>query len=382
LIAIATIPSCNKREVDASPPPKWQTSVDLKIGVTTGDTAYVFRGITSVIRTSDGNIVAADNNRLKFYDQTGKFIRSTGGTGGGPGEFSYLSQVRLMAGDSIYAYDLDRSLGAVFTPSGKFVRNSPRHRPSKANLSSTSSRDQSVSTVQDLPNGMSLLRLYKPTKPEEPVELFLWDGNRGSKAISLGNYPGESLRMVIWKGKPAAGYVPFAAETAVAYNGDYIFVGNGANPFIKQIAFEDLAVNVIKLGMKPERVTKRDIEEVQAYTLAQAKTPLKKAAAENFFDYVEVPKTKPAFSRILIDATGDLWLSDYYYKRTARGRFPELPVAWTVVNAEGKRLARVVLPARFSPSMITGDRIIGVSVDDDDITSILVLKVDRLSTAL
>jgi hypothetical protein len=188
--------------------------------------------------------------------------------------------------------------------------------------------------------------------------------------------------MVIWKGKPAAGYVPFAAETAVAYNGDYIFVGNGANPFIKQIAFEDLAVNVIKLGMKPERVTKRDIEEVQAYTLAQAKTPLKKAAAENFFDYVEVPKTKPAFSRILIDATGDLWLSDYYYKRTARGRFPELPVAWTVVNAEGKRLARVVLPARFSPSMITGDRIIGVSVDDDDITSILVLKVDRLSTAL
>jgi hypothetical protein len=59
----------------------------LTIGVASGDPDYEFANVADAVRLADGRIVVADGPRLRFYDATGRHVRSIGRQGEGPGEF-------------------------------------------------------------------------------------------------------------------------------------------------------------------------------------------------------------------------------------------------------------------------------------------------------
>jgi hypothetical protein len=71
-----------------------------------------------------GVIANAGTHELRFFDRSGSFIRSVGGQGEGPGEFTALGSIALR-GDSLVAYDRRSLRFTVFDRDGEYVGTTP-----------------------------------------------------------------------------------------------------------------------------------------------------------------------------------------------------------------------------------------------------------------
>ena len=80
---------------------------------------------TGVVRDSRGRyyIVPVDGlTSIAVYDSTGRFLRTIGRNGSGPGEYGYLINAEIIAGDSILALDAGNRRLTVLSPSYTVVR--------------------------------------------------------------------------------------------------------------------------------------------------------------------------------------------------------------------------------------------------------------------
>ena len=105
--------------------PKWQFAEEptLEIGVVEGDDDYQLFRAVSAARLSDQTIIVANTGtaQLRFFDHDGRFLRSVGRWGNGPGEFRWLQGVQVAEGDTVVAFD-GRLRRSFFAPDGEFVR--------------------------------------------------------------------------------------------------------------------------------------------------------------------------------------------------------------------------------------------------------------------
>ncbi|MGQ0764374.1 MAG: 6-bladed beta-propeller [Gemmatimonadota bacterium] len=72
-------------------------------------------------RAGRGFYVAPVGPLVYEYDSSGKFLRSIGRRGSGPGEFGFIRRLFQDASDSLYVIDLARRM-SLFDPDGKHVR--------------------------------------------------------------------------------------------------------------------------------------------------------------------------------------------------------------------------------------------------------------------
>jgi hypothetical protein len=81
---------------------------------------YVGRvGRGGIVQRSDGVFAVRDvedQDRVKFFDENGRYLRSFGRQGDGPGEFQIASIVLLLEGDSVEVYDLGNRRRTVIAP--------------------------------------------------------------------------------------------------------------------------------------------------------------------------------------------------------------------------------------------------------------------------
>lgn len=96
----------------------------LRLGATDAGPAQQFSRIRGVGRLRDGTIVVADGatQEIRFFAADGMFLRSVGGSGGGPGEFRRLSDILIAAGDSVVAWDSRSRRLSVFSLAGTMER--------------------------------------------------------------------------------------------------------------------------------------------------------------------------------------------------------------------------------------------------------------------
>lgn len=111
--------------VDTSVIARWALSSDalLRIGTVSGDSQYQFHRIQDVTRLEDGAVVVLDvPGRLRLFDSSGAYLWTSGGKGGGPGEFRYPVIVQEIGGDSLVVWDGVANRLSVFTRDGMFAR--------------------------------------------------------------------------------------------------------------------------------------------------------------------------------------------------------------------------------------------------------------------
>jgi len=87
---------------------------------------------------------------------------------------------------------------------------------------------------------------------------------------------------------------------------------------------------------------------------------------------VEIPASKPAYSKLLIDQGGFVWAAEYY----ARGG-PEGAVDWNVFAPNGEWLGSVETPARFNVFEVGPDYLLGVKRDEMGVEHVQILRLRR-----
>ena len=91
-------------------PPDWSRlswsladSPTVAIGTMDGEEPYQLHTVSDAARGGNGQILVLNTStaEVRVFDANGRYLRSIGRRGRGPGEFRYPTEIRVLAGDSV-----------------------------------------------------------------------------------------------------------------------------------------------------------------------------------------------------------------------------------------------------------------------------------------
>lgn len=267
--------------------------------------------VLSALELANGNIVVNDKTRLMFFTAAGRFVRSVGRHGRGPGEFLQTREICALTGDTILAIDFVDGRLSLWDAQGKHLRTfaSAGRMPLGACTADGNLIVESRDPVIDVPYTRDRLSRYRLLKPN------------GGLVRELGMLPAPIF----------GGGVGRSPSIVIVQ--DELFVA-GARLY---------EVSVTDRRGRLRRVTRLSgpvsaIAEADWRRRAERMIPRKVAANERAARVADamlaMPKGPfPAYSRVRVDPAKRIWILDY-----------ESQTGWTVLDSTGVLLGRVELP--------------------------------------
>jgi len=341
----------------------------VTIGVEEGDSNYVLDRVVAAVRLSDGRIVVANglSNQLRYFDTAGRFLRTVGRKGQGPGEFNGLSWVGRLGGDSLLVWDRANARVSVVGPDGTFVRSFPIRRPGPASLT------MSPTVLELLPGGELLASVRSATPPSPGLSrdstLYLRYGLDGLPADTIGRFPDREYYTEMSRRADGvvAGIsrspVPFTVAPSVAAAPEGLYFGVGATYEIGLYSGNGALKRIIRVARPSVPLTADRIAEYRAQRLAAAPNEEVRRFQERALEQMPFPQRAPAYSGFVVDEERNLWVLDY----ASRG---DSVRQLTVFNPKGALLGAVRTPERFRPTQIGADFVLGVWWGPDDVQDV------------
>lgn len=311
----------------------------------TGPTQF-FR-IQGIHVDSESRIWVADGQSgdLRIFEPDGSYWKTRGGRGEGPGEFMQIRLLGSTPGDSVLVGDgaLDRV--TVFSPQGEFVRTEPlssSDRPAPRPFDVFG--DGSI--LGQLPRVLSAASLESGQILTDSVELV----RVGLNPPSIQPYGSAHGPLWIWTGRSQVP-VPFTVNASFDAIGPEVYLVSGPEFRVQVLEGGELkAVHAVDRAPRPVRDA--DVESYR--TFVEEYVPEQMRA-----DYLAAlqhearPSTLPAYDRVLVSASGNVWAQVYD---------PEIeaPHDWDVFGPEGRFLGRIHVWTGMYPLSVTEDAIVGV----------------------
>lgn len=342
---------------------RWRIDPDPLIDLAdsgTGD-PHNFYGVRSMRRLSTGSLVVANrgSNEIRMFSADGVFVRSAGGDGQGPGEFTNLQQI-VLAGDSIIAEDI-RARVTLFGPDLEHIRTLQLDDYVRG-LRYLGSGTMVVQAVLHFPELYGLVRY--------PEALLLYD-LEGTRRDSIGSTPGaESYVTEILSGTPL-----FAKRALVETHGGRIYAGASDDMQIEELDSRGETVRILRIPDFPLSLTAVQVETERRarldIPLPQGVTSLPPHLVEAL-ENMPSPESRPAYRTLRVDPTGAIWLGPFLESSEAGG-----PEDWQVLDADGVWLGSVEIPADFRVMDVGIDEILGVWTDALDVQHPQVRRLSR-----
>ncbi len=357
------------------PEEAWTVSEEpvLHIGVVEGPEEYRFVAIGGrsyhggVWQQSDGTIVAAETGtrQMRRYAPDGRFLNWWGGRGEGPGEFRSLS-ASPYRGDSIMARDANvryvfydsegnvgRTLALDLTEMG--TRNG-RPFPIASTGFQLAFGDGTFLGVR-FPSDPFFLRI--PGQWQSGEVTFLRFTADGELADTIGVY--RSPEVFTPETGSALLDLPFTQEFVFTAGATSVYVGSPDGFEVRRVPLDDSGETLIRASHVDLRTTdahrasyRNNARALAAANPSRADLP----SVERALLDVVYPETVPAFSQLMADTEGYLWVRHY------KQRWSEGPETWSVFHPEGYLLGTVETPERLQVRQIGPDFIVGIWTDE------------------
>lgn len=352
----------------------WRVSAEpiMELGVAEGDPNHQFGVVADALRLSDGSVMVADGqaNVVRLYDAGGRFVKTVGKQGGGPGEFQGLWNLFLLPGDTVAAHDYQASRLTLFAPGGTLARTvtlSPLDKTLPP---------RPVGIFAD--GGMVVIPMYNPNfedtggKPTRDTATLARYSAAGEQTGSLGRIAGEeSFTMMAGDGENRIAMrpsVPFGGNTFVAVSGTRMLVGDNARYELAERGADGRVTRLIRRDLPAEPVTDADREDYLEER-RPAENDRFRQAHERMLAQMPFPERKSAFQALQIDARGNAWVQ--------RHAAPGADTPWDVFDPEGRLLGSVTLPGGLKVLQIGDDFIVGAWKDDLDVQHVRVYRLEK-----
>lgn len=332
----------------------------LTVGELEGDSAHQLYRLGGAARLGDGRIVILNSgtSEVRFFGADGKYLRSVGRKGSGPGEFQSPFPLLHLPHDSIGVWDGSQQRITVFTPDGEFVRVAKLDRPAT-----------NVEMVGAFGDGSIVMADFRFDVPQAGFEMAPGVLTRYSRegifSDSLGSFPWREIGML----DPVArriGSRTFAPRTWTAIHGDRFWIGTAAEPTIEVRDQRGKLIRLVRWNSGDRTVGPHDAR-LQFETRNPNATPERRRS----FEAIPVMDRYPEHSRLIADAEGNLWVQ--IYRRPADTG----PTRWLIFDPEGSLIARADLPSRLEPFEIGPDYLLGTHPGEDDLERIVLHTLRR-----
>jgi hypothetical protein len=349
---------------------RWSLVPELRVG---GEAAtgreYEFTTIRDIVIGPNGAIylTQGQEQEIRVYDAQGKYVRTIGRQGGGPGEFTGLGSIGFV-GDTLYTVDFRQRRIALFRANGSLITTivaepfeTPRvdsvfFRPSPQVLLSDGSALGGAGYASHLvaSGQIKAAPLYRLTRTARVLETIAWvPVGSGQGAVrsesnalfftqpfsdaAISVFAAAVERLYVVERAAQAGNSTFRV-TAIRANGDTLWTRSYPYrpvPFGPGVA--DSLRNTLasrysggRGGFSPDQVRKA----------------------------VFIPAHQVTITRVFAALDGSLWLR--------REQFGD-PLTWTVIAPDGSITGTLALPPNVRPMTVIGDRAWGIELDDADV---------------
>ncbi|HYV96959.1 MAG TPA: 6-bladed beta-propeller [Gemmatimonadaceae bacterium] len=271
-------------------------------------------------RLSDGRYVASDYSSIKVFDAKGKYIRTIGRAGDGPGEFHQLREVCVATGDTLIAIGYGDRRISVFDSAGRHVRSftAPGYATEKPCFA----------------DGSTLAHANPRVNPETSMP--------AERAATLDRI--EDLAHVRSDGS-GAGTIGWSHTQVFAgaqtinnsiASGRSVYVGDGRTAEIRIYSIDGKLTQIIRWGDPLTPITDEDAQRTVEPMRGGGRGSMPPRPHLAFV---------PAYAHLLADEAGRVWVQDYFLSSEPRG--------WTVFSSDGSLAGRVFLP-RLAGANLTG----------------------------
>jgi len=288
------------------------------------------------------------NTRIAIFGPDGKYIRSIGREGEGPGEFRNL-RLLWIRGNNLAIWDSRNRRTSLFNTGGAFLKSFSHSRGGS-----------SISELHPIPNG----RMVLVSRERDPVVMGEEDEVTWYSATIVSS-EGDTLTRVESQ-RYNSGKIIFLADYNIAFSAQIYFgprsqilfhPENGilnyltTEPILKWYGINGELNRLIRLEIRPEPVTKEDRLGLTRMLDEQAETVEEgsfldeegwRALAKEQKKYLKVADNKSFWRSVTVDDLGYYWLRyhpDYNAPAEERSNAP-----YRVLSPEGEYLGDTVWP--------------------------------------
>jgi hypothetical protein len=350
-------------EIAVSSGPEWRRSggwtIDptpaLEIGVEEGEEPYMLSRVFDAVRLPDNRILVGNSStgEIRVFDSQGKFLKSVGRKGSGPGEFAEFSSIRFwrLRDGSLLAYDGGNLRAHLFDSTLAYQRT----------VRIQSTRDGLRAFLQGVfADGSWQMLALVPELRNEPgtylrsEQQFVRFNPDGTPDTTLRRVEGRTRYVHQFGSITHFPFVPFTAEPLAAA-GEYFWVVNGGGTELEQRSRRGDLARIVRLSHDLPRTSDVYSRYVEASLATMDST--RRAQYEHFYGlHHPLPEHIPAYQAILVDATSHVWLERY--------RLPGDTVpSWDVISPKGRWLGAVAVPSRLRLLQVGDDFVLGRHLD-------------------
>jgi hypothetical protein len=330
----------------------------LDLGGARGPDETVFYRVAGVTKLPNGRFATADEFRfeIRIFDLAGSQVRSFGGEGEGPGEFSSLWEFTSSRG-TLIATDR-RGTAHFLEDDGSYVRSVPAARTDlggRIRVSGYLGNGEPIGVFYDHP---------PDTRADETVH-----GNvvaiRDDGTALLVRAPGyERVFDRDW----GEGFLVFGARMLVGVLHDTFCVGYGSSySFSCYDSAGERRFVVVHRDRQSRRVSEADREAYLASLISSNLRQDDPAWQARLRRATRFADTFPAFGRFIGSTAGELWIGPLSVGEEAsilRNPPPSQPTTWSVYSTEGVWLTEIQLPAGFRLREAGRDYVAGVATNE------------------
>ena len=310
----------------------------LDIGSAEGDEPFLLNGAESASRTADGGVLFANtgSHEVRFFDSSGRFVRSVGRRGNGPGEFGEYSFMMITPAESelLVADEMNNRVN-VFGYDGAFLRTVRLEIPTgraRPNLSGALGPDWVVSSA-------SGRHEPKPGVWSRDTVQYLRYRPDGSYLDSIVSVPAGPQWAFSMRGFMTVMSVPMTVEHAVLVDSSGLFVRASDGPEVEHWSVDGKLRSRHRWNGGEPRRAAEIADRYRENWLEGADSNFRVMIDAFYRSDPVLPKLVPTHSRIAAGPDGTIWVQRYYTDwETAR--------RWDVLDRSGRWLGTVDMPAR------------------------------------
>jgi hypothetical protein len=340
------------------------------LGVVEGASPFVFQYVVGATRLDDGRVIVADAGfgELRCFGPDGDHEWTVGGLGEGPGEFRVLDWVRPFGPDSLVAYDRSLRRLTVFDRNGAVGR-TVNVRPAHSALRPT--------VMGVLADGSLVVRAAPSVTPNtvspgvnQWEELVLRYTQGGQLVDTIAKVLGSEYLALVVEGRRNLLSRPFGRHSVIAVSFNRVYVAYTGDYTIAEYDFAGTLTRLVRLVAPDRPVTDAHRERYAQEWLTEIATDNERNRIRRLLEVAPFPDALPAFSSILIDADGYLWVED--------SRVPaEVRIIYSVFDVDRGLMARVEIPEGLRVYEVGRDYVLGRWQDSLDVAHVRLHELTR-----